>query len=85
MACWLINLLGENGIITDEKDIGNNAKKSSFRVLEAKNVKKLLLMGGPSKRDSTTEKKFNLGETVSVRTDNVIQELKEVIQGYPAM
>ena len=27
-------------------------------------------MGGPTKRDSTTEKKFNLGETVSVRTNN---------------
>ena len=62
----LINLLGENGIIKDGKDIGGNFKKSSFRVLEAKNVKKLLHMGGPTKRDSTTEKKFKLGETVSV-------------------
>ena len=66
----LINLLGENGIIKDGKESGDNFKKSSFRVLEAKNVKKLLHMGGPTKRDSTTEKKFNLGETVSVRTNN---------------
>ena len=66
----LINLLGENGIIQDGKESGNNFKKSSFRVLEAKNVKKLLHMGGPTKRDSTIEKKFNLGETVSVRTNN---------------
>ena len=27
-------------------------------------------MGGPTKRDSTTEKNFNLGETVSVRANN---------------
>ena len=66
----LINLLGENGIIEDGKESEGNFKKSSFRVLEAKNVKKLLHMGGPTKRDSTTEKKFNLGETVSVRTNN---------------
>ena len=66
----LINLLGENGIIKDGKESEGNFKKSSFRVLEAKNVKKLLHMGGPTKRDSTTEKKFNLGETVSVRTNN---------------
>ena len=66
----LINLLGENSIIKDGKESEGNFKKSSFRVLEAKNVKKLLHMGGPTKRDSTTEKKFNLGETVSVRTDN---------------
>jgi nitrile hydratase len=66
----LINLLGENGIIKDGKESGDNFKKSSFRVLEAKNVKKLLHMGGPTKRDSTTEKKFNLGETVSVRSSN---------------
>ena len=66
----LINLLGENGIIKDGKESGNNFKKSSFRVLEAKNVKKLLHMGGPTKRDSTTEKNFNLGETVSVRANN---------------
>ena len=66
----LINLLGENGIIKDGKESGDNFKKSSFRVLEAKNVKKLLHMGGPTKRESTTEKKFNLGETVSVRSSN---------------
>ena len=66
----LINLLGENGIIKDGKESGNNFKKSSFRVLEAKNVKKLLHMGGPTKRDSTIEKKFNLGENVSVRSSN---------------
>ena len=66
----LINLLGENGIIQDGKESEGNFKKSSFRVLEAKNVKKLLHMGGPTKRDSTTEKKFNLGETVSVRTND---------------
>ena len=66
----LINLLGENGIIKDGKEGGDNFKKSSFRVLEAKNVKKLLHMGGPTKRDSTTEKKLNLGETVSVRANN---------------
>ena len=66
----LINLLGENGIIKNGKESGGNLKKSSFRILEAKNVKKLLHMGGPTKRDSTTEKKFNLGETVSVRTNN---------------
>ena len=66
----LINLLGENGIIKDGKENVGNFKKSSFRILEAKNVKKLLHMGGATKRDSTTEKKFNLGETVSVRTKN---------------
>ena len=66
----LINLLGENGIIKDGKESEGNFKKSSFRVLEAKNVKKLLHMGGPTKRDSTTEKKFNLGENVSVRSSN---------------
>ena len=66
----LINLLGENGIIQDGKESEGNFKKSSFRVLEAKNVKKLLHIGGPTKRDSTTAKKFNLGETVSVRTNN---------------
>ena len=66
----LINLLGENGIIKDGKESGDNFKKSSFRVLEAKNVKKLLHMGGPTKSDSTIEKKFNLGETVSVRSNN---------------
>ena len=66
----LINLLGENGIIKDGKESGDDLKKSSFRVLEAKNVKKLLHMGGPTKRDSTTEKNFNLGETVSVRANN---------------
>ena len=66
----LINLLGENGIIKDGKESEGNFNKSSFRVLEAKNVKKLLHMGGPTKRDSTTEKKFNLGETVSVRTND---------------
>ena len=66
----LINLLGENGIIKDGKESEGNFKKSSFRVLEAKNVKKLLHMGGPTKRDSTTEKKFNLGETVSVKTND---------------
>ena len=37
----LINLLGENGIIEDGKESEGNFKKSSFRVLEAKNVKKL--------------------------------------------
>ena len=66
----LINLLGENGIIKDGKESGGNLKKSSFRILEAKNVKKLLHMGGPTKRESTKEKKFNLGDTVSVRADN---------------
>ncbi len=66
----LINLLGENGIIKDGTDGEDNFKKSSFRVLEAKNVKKLLNMGGPTKRDSTSEKKFNLGEIVSVRSNN---------------
>ena len=66
----LINLLGENGIIKDGKESEGNFKKSSFRVLEAKNVKKLLHMGGPTKRDSTIEKKFNLGENVSVRSSN---------------
>ena len=66
----LINLLGESGIIKDGTESKDNFKKSSFRVLEAKNVKKLLHMGGPTKRGSTTEKKFNLGETVSVRTNN---------------
>ena len=65
----LINLLGENGIIKDGKESGGNIKESSFRILEAKNVKKLLNMGGPTKRDSTSEKKFNLGETVSVRAN----------------
>ena len=30
----------------------------------------MLLKGGPSKRASTKEKKFNLGETVSVRANN---------------
>ena len=59
-----------NDIIKDGKESEGNFKKSSFRVLEAKNVKKLLHMGGPTKRDSTIEKKFNLGETVSVRTNN---------------
>ena len=66
----LINLLGENGIIKDGTESGGNFKKSSFRILEAKNVKKLLHMGGPTKRDSTTENKFKLGETVSVRANN---------------
>ena len=66
----LINLLGENGIIKDGKESGWNFKKSSFRILEAKNVKKLLHMGGPTKRESTKEKKFNLGDTVSVRANN---------------
>ena len=66
----LINLLGENGIIKDGKESEGNFKKSSFRILEAKNVKKLLDMGGPTKRDSITENKFKLGETVSVRTNN---------------
>ena len=66
----LINLLGENGIIKDRTESEDKFKKSSFRVLEAKNVKKLLHMGGPTKRDSTTEKNFNLGETVSVRANN---------------
>ena len=66
----LINLLGENGIIKDGKESGGNLKKSSFRILEAKNVKKLLHLGGPTKRESTKEKKFNLGDTVSVRADN---------------
>ena len=66
----LINLLGENGIIKDGKESGGNSKKSSFRVLEAKNVKKLLNMGGPTKRDSIKERKFNLGESVFVRTNN---------------
>ena len=66
----LINLLGENGIIKDGKESGGNLKKSSFRILEAKNVKKLLHMGGPTKRESTKEKKFNLGDTVSVRANN---------------
>ena len=66
----LINLLGENGIVKDGTESEDNFKKSSFRVLEAKNVKKLLHMGGPTKRDSTTEKNFNLGETVSVRANN---------------
>ena len=66
----LINLLGENGIIKDGTESEDNFKKSSFRVLEAKNVKKLLHMGGPTKRASTTEKSFNLGETVSVRANN---------------
>ena len=66
----LINLLGENGIIKDGKESGGNLKKSSFRILEAKYVKKLLLLGGPTKRESTKEKKFNLGETVSVRANN---------------
>ena len=66
----LINLLGENGIIKNGKESGGNLKKSSFRILEAKNVKKLLHMGGPTKRDGTKEKKFNLGEIVSVRTNN---------------
>ena len=66
----LINLLGENGIIKDGTESEDNFKKSSFRVLEAKNVKKLLHMGGPTKRDSTAEKTFNLGETVSVRANN---------------
>ena len=73
----LINLLGENGIIKDGKESGSNFKKSSFRVLEAKNVKKLLHMGGPTKRDSTTEKKFNLGESVSVRTNNSNTKVEE--------
>ena len=40
----LINLLGENGIIKDGTESEDNFKKSSFRVLEAKNVKKLLHM-----------------------------------------
>ena len=66
----LINLLGENGIIKDGKESGGNLKKSSFRILEAKNVKKLLHLGGPTKRESTKEKKFNLGDTVSVRANN---------------
>ena len=66
----LINLLGENGIIKDGKESGGNLKKSSFRILEAKNVKKLLHLGGPTKRESTKEKKFNLGDTVSVRSNN---------------
>ena len=66
----LINLLGENGIIKNGKESGGNLKKSSFRILEAKNVKKLLNMGGPTKRENTTEKKFKLGETVSVRANN---------------
>ena len=66
----LINLLGENGIVKDGKESGGNFKKNSFRVLEAKNVKKLLHKGGPTKRDSTKEKKFNLGETVFVRSNN---------------
>ncbi len=66
----LINLLGENGLVKDGKESGVNSKNSSFRVLEAKNVKKLLHMGGPTKRDSTKEKKFNLGDTVSVRANN---------------
>ena len=66
----LINLLGENGIIKDAKEGEGNFKKISFRILEAKNVKKLLHIGGPTKRDSTTENKFNLGESVSVRTNN---------------
>ena len=66
----LLNLLGENGIIADRKESGGNFEKSSFRKLEAKNVKKLLHMGGPTKRASTTEKKFNLEEVVSVKTNN---------------
>ena len=66
----LINLLGENGIIKDGTESEDKFKKSSFRVLEAKNVKKLLHMGGPTKRDVTTEKKFKLGETVSVRINS---------------
>ena len=66
----LINLLGENGIIKDGQENGGNFKKSSFRILESKNVKKLLNMGGPTKRESTTEKNFNLGETVSVRANS---------------
>ena len=66
----LINLLGENGIIKGGKESIGNFKNGSFRVLEAKNVKKLLHMGGPTKRESTKEKKFNLGDTVSVRANN---------------
>ena len=66
----LINLLGENVIVKDGREIEGNFKKNSFRVLEAKNVKKLLYMGGPTKRDNTTESNFNLGETVFVRSNN---------------
>ena len=66
----LINLLGENCIIKDGTESEDKLKKSSFRVLEAKNVKILLHLGGPTKRESTKEKKFNLGDTVSVRANN---------------
>ena len=65
----LINLLGENGVILDKKNNEDNFEKSAFRILEAKNVKKLLQMGGPTKRASTTEKKFKLGEAVAVKNN----------------
>ena len=66
----LINLLGENGIIEDRKGSEDNFEKNSFRKLEAKNVKKLLQMGGPTIRSCVTEKQFKLEEVVSVKMDN---------------
>ena len=65
----LINLLGETGFILDKKNNEDNFEKRAFRILEAKNVKKLLQMGGPTKRASTTEKKFKLGEAVAVKNN----------------
>ena len=72
----LINLLGESGIISEKKGNEENFEKNSFRILEAKNVKKLLQMGGPTKRASTTEKKFDLEEVIAVKTNISNERIK---------
>ena len=73
----LINLLGENGLISENKNNEDNFENSSFRILEAKNVKKLLQMGGPTKRFLNTEKKFKLEEIVSVKTNIINKRIKD--------
>ena len=80
----LINLLGESGIISEKKGNEDYFEKNSFRILEAKNVKKLLQMGGPTKRVSTAERKFELEEVIAVKTNNSNKRIKDGHTRLPA-
>ena len=63
----LINLLNENGVISELKDNNDQSFEKEFRKLEAHNVKTALGKGGPTRRKETRLKSFEVGELVKIK------------------
>ncbi len=63
----LINLLYENGVMVELEEKSSKLSEKNFRKLEPKNVKRVLEKGGPTIREESKRKKFEIGDVVIIK------------------